>query len=284
MRSKLELAPEYRGCLVDGEPVPYDKVVFDLDKTILFIGNSSCASDENMVLMDTFGSGRQCFLPRADYENLKYLLKKYQTRLVINTARDYYQVERLGVFREAPLPKYVICANGSELYIDGQHQDDHSAFVQGVLAHKFVPTWEELIRENPGIKGCLGRERPSIKVLEGREFRREYLKLLTPEMLAVSDIVSEGRKLMVSSKQINKMTALTHLVLQHGLFRYLYAGDSILDLPCMELAVKSLVPWGSIIAESYPLRQDITYTTHAGVQAAGEIIKQMLDFLREGDK
>lgn len=254
----------------------------DLDKTLLMSGfpNEKCveyktvlATYENNILVDEV-KNKITFMTEKGFNLMQEVLKK--VLFIPTTMRNLEQTKRIDWIREYN-PKYIICSNGCEIYVNGEKDEDWEAFVRDEIS-----SWQ-VKQDNDR-----GRFIEDFEVIECRNVNGYYfvwklnhtiteqdkrvLKLFCPYDFRLQ---IDGKKAFFLPKQFNKAKAIEFLLEKYNLKGNIFvAGDSEADKEMLELPyVHSFIPKHSKLQLN---KKDVYISENEFLKGSEDIIKEIL--------
>lgn len=249
----------------------------DIDNTIMH----SHMPKKDYIISDTYSSGGHSYMSPIGAELFKHLLRRFPESVMINSARSFDQVQRLEVFDTTPLPKFVACGNGSQLYINGVLDQDYSNFVKG-KADMFRQQLDTACRDIPNLSKYILVDNATTVVLSAGSCDSTIRQILFKFPTRNVSVFFEGHKIYLYTDDCGKLTAQEYVQQKLGLLGYAYAGDSLLDYGCIALADASCVPWGSwLTANRYDHLYDSVITTNRFQSASEELLRWAIEYLEQ---
>lgn len=243
--------------------------VTDLDRTIIHSKNPTFKCVEKM------GDREITYMTDKSYLLLQELLQKVE--FIPCTMRNLKQTLRVDFIREYN-PKYIICTNGAQIYIDNELDKNWDTYMKSLLKPNEV---KNIIRKIE----CLRLNANEIRDIESFYVA---LKFNTIEdatnsleglrgLVGDDYVVSQSRvKVFLINKKIDKANALNYLKEKYN-FKYVHtAGDSIYDMKFTGLDyVYSYLPKHAEFShkKAYISKQD-------GIHSTEDILQQILDNLK----
>ncbi len=249
----------------------------DLDKTLLMSG---CPNQKCVEYKTIFESGNNIsrteltYMTEKSFQMMQELLKK--VLFIPTTMRNLEQTERIEWIKNYN-PKYIICSNGCEIYVDGKKDEE----------------WEEIVRSeissrNVSHSNDRGNFIEDLDIVECRNVNGYYFVWKLKNRITEEDINTlklfipygfrlqvDGRKAFFLPKQFNKAKAIEFLMKKYQLNGNIFvAGDSEADREMLELPfVHSFIPKHSQLKLN---KKDVFVSKKELVRASEDIIEEIL--------
>lgn len=209
------------------------------------------------------------------YSLLMDLLKKVE--FVPCTMRNLSQTLRVDFIKEYN-PKYIICTNGAEIYIDGKLDMTWDAYIKSLLKPNeidlLIKDIEKLQLNTKEIRNVEGfYVALKFNTIEDAKNSLPVMKKLVGDNYIISQ---SGIKVFLINEKIDKSFALEYLKDKYG-FKYIHtAGDSIYDLKFTGLDyVYSYLP------KHAEFRHKNAYISEqTGIFATEDILEEILNNLK----
>lgn len=239
--------------------------ISDLDKTLIFSGHPECKNVEKY-------QGREItFMTKKSYELFHKLLKV--AMFIPCTMRSLSQTTRIDFVREYN-PKYMICTNGAEIFINGELDKNWDNEMKKLVSKEEILDLQEKV------------DNLNLDLVENRNVNDFYIALkfktthLDKELELLREIVPEcyniqqdGIKVFLLNKLIDKSNAIIYLIEKENLKgTYFVAGDSNADKKMCNLTfTKNYIPKHATFESSnaYKTKQEKIFATE-------EILEQIL--------
>lgn len=210
--------------------------ISDLDKTLIFSGHPECKCVEKYQDRDI------TFMTEKGFNLLKEVFQK--TVFIPCTMRNINQTNRIDFIREYN-PKYMICTNGAEIYIDGVLDEFWNKEMKKLVSKQEILDLQEKVNDL------------NFDLIENRNVNDFYIALkfktthLDKELDVLRKIVpndyniqQDGIKVFLLNKKIDKSNAIIYLIEKYNLKgKYFVAGDSNADSKMCNLNfVNSFIP------------------------------------------
>lgn len=260
-------------------------VALDLDQTVVFSERSAGAAGPSVVVEHLDGAPLSSMTVGAC---AAYTALAALARVVPVTTRTVAQYARIALPVPAP---HAVCANGGVLLVDGVRDPEWDAWVQSLLAgaapvdevrtlldRDAWQDWVRLVRTAEDLFVYL--------VAHSRDaFPPGWLAALTAELEPLGWQVSvQGRKAYAVPAGLTKAAAVQRLATRLGASPVLAAGDSLLDAPLLELALRS----GGAVRPAHGELHDLGWrpaglhvTSASGAQAGEELLRWLVDRLHD---
>lgn len=239
--------------------------ISDLDKTLIFSGypNEKC--------IEKYNERNITFMTQKGFSLLQEVLNN--VIFIPCTMRNLHQTNRIDFIHNYN-PKYIICTNGCEIYIDG----------------KLDKNWENLVREKISIKEILNLQKQvdnlNLNIIENRSVNDFFLALkfttanldkeieiLRKVIPSTYNIQQDKYKIFLLNKTIDKSNAIDYLKNNYLLDdKIIVAGDSKADENMTKLSyVKAYIPKHATFDNEKAIK-----TKQEGILATEEILTNIL--------
>lgn len=209
--------------------------------------------------------------------------------LVPVTTRTPAQYRRITL--PGAVPKFALCANGGRLLRDGEEDLDYTTALAARLAGEAAPFEEVYARLRGMVDGPEGAaadgfvlraaEAESLfcyAVVDRAAMPDAWLAELTGFCAERGWAVSvQGRKVYCVPVGLSKGTAIREVALMLGVDRVLAAGDSLLDIPLLEVADAAIRPAHGELEDTAYAAPGVAVTRSRGVRAGEEIVAWMVE-------
>jgi hypothetical protein len=197
------------------------------------------------------------------------------------TTRTVEQYRRVNL--PGPTPTYAICANGGQLLVDGEPDQDWRREITARIAAGSAPL-EEVVRRlalcaDPEWtrKRRVADESFAYLVIERDRLPDGWLAELAGWCAERGWRVSlQGRKVYAVPEPLGKSAALAEVVRRGGAGTVLAAGDSLLDADLLLAADAAWRPGHGELADSGWTAPGVTALSEVGVAAGEEIVRRFL--------
>lgn len=198
--------------------------ITDLDRTIIH------AKNKGFKCVEHIGDREITYMTDESYDGFLELLSNNYFKFVPCTMRNIKQTLRVDFIKEYN-PKYMICTNGAQIYIDGVLDNDWD------LKMKSIIDTNEVI-ENIKYIESLNLDVAEVRNIEGfyitikcennddAKFSYDVLKDKFKDNIKVIHI---GVKIFIIDELINKINAVDYLVDKLKIEKLFTAGDSVVD-------------------------------------------------------
>lgn len=256
----------------------------DLDQTILFGKRFITESNQLYKVVEMLDGIPISHMSVRAIQLLKEVHK--QLLFVPVTTRTREQYCRIDIFQEEITPRYAITSNGGNVLIEGRVDEDwHRRVVSrmnnecgafGDILERFAKisndTWviKENIAEHLFFYSIIDREKMPFDELA------EFSNWIEGQNWSMS---IQGRKLYLVPQAVNKRDAVHYVSSLEDDMEIIAAGDSLLDMPLLEIAGQALVPPHG---ELYQFGQNggdvskLQFTLAEGISSSEEILQQVL--------
>lgn len=255
----------------------------DLDKTLLMSGfpNEKCV-EYKTILCDIDNNGiitnetkeKVTYMTEEGFNLMQKLLKK--VLFIPTTMRNLQQTKRIDWINEYN-PKYIICSNGCEIYVNGEKDEEWEAFVRDEVSSwqvkqsndrgRFIEDFEIIECRNVNCYYFVWKLNAPIT-----EKEKKVLKLFCPYDFHLQ---IDGRKAFFLPNKFNKAIAIEFLLKKYQLKGDIFvAGDSEADREMLELPyVHSFVPKHSKLVLN---KKDVFVSKNEFLKASENIIEEIL--------
>ncbi|PAB60592.1 HAD family hydrolase [Anaeromicrobium sediminis] len=251
----------------------------DLDRTLIyskrFIEN---ICREEIVLVEKIDEKEISYMTKKALDHLVKL--KDQLLFVPVTTRTIKQYKRIFMLNEVISPKYAVVSNGGNILIDGQVDEQWSNIIEGKL-NKCAPI-DEVRKEFEKVKGdwvLRGYDADNLflyYIVDEENVNEETLSMFRKWLDRVNWNMSlQGRKLYFVPNCINKWSPIEYIKNKERKNTVFASGDSLLDMPMLNMANYSIAPTHGEIFKSYDKIEIIEFTDRSGILCAEEIIRKV---------
>jgi hydroxymethylpyrimidine pyrophosphatase-like HAD family hydrolase len=258
-------------------------VACDLDRTLIYSGRAALVPAGQalpLICVELYDENMQSFMTATALDKLNELAQ--QCVFVPSTTRTKEQLLRIN-FPNLPLSRYQVAANGGVILVDGAVDRAWRTHIQdqvreGAAPMKEVwtylktfrdPTWMLRLRRAEDLFCFAVVDRATMPV--------EVLAAMTAWTAARGWKTSiQGRKVYFVPEVLQKSAAVAEVARRVGARRILAAGDSLLDVPILELADRGVRPGHGELAQTGWRADHITTLTQRGVLAGEAIVDWLL--------
>ncbi len=256
----------------------------DLDGTLIFSKRYLVEVDDKIIqslhLVDVVEGISRSFITKPAKEKLAIINKKMF--FVPVTTRTINQYNRMVFFQNEIKPLYAIVSNGGNILMDGKPLEEwqllikkhlkDTAISHGDVLKKFkeleISRYTSDLRIADDLFIC---HKVDISKVEREEFYPFFQWLKSHNWTGSL----QGRKLYFIPDCVNKRDSLLFLKERLGSGKLISAGDSLLDIPMLEVADHAISPFHGEIKQCFgeKLREKgIQYTLNEGIEAVEEIL------------
>jgi hydroxymethylpyrimidine pyrophosphatase-like HAD family hydrolase len=260
----------------------------DLDGTLIYSKRFIPKGGMQGILpVELKGEKYISYMTEGAAKSLKNLVS--QCLFVPVTTRTVEQYKRIFFIKDEIRPKYAIVSNGGNLIINGeldinwrdniQRRIKSEAIELAKVQEKFMeinsPDWVIDHRVADDLFSYCIVDRNKIPLAELEDFR-EWLRTNN------WNVSLQGRKIYFVPHCICKGMAIEYIKEIEGCSKLMAAGDSLLDLPMLEMADYALCPphgeLSKYIIQGGQVSEGIMLTQREGISAAEEIICRVDQF------
>lgn len=259
----------------------------DLDRTLIYSNKFVSILPEhikkNIRLVERIEDEKISFMT----EKAIHILKKLSKEMIFIpvTTRTIAQYKRIDIFKEIA-PKYAIVSNGGNLIVNGEVDHEWNRLIHNQIKRECLPVEDVLLkfkeieteewvlrkrRADDLFSYCIvDREKTPIDLLN------TFIDWLKERNWKVS---LQGRKLYFVPHCVCKGAAIEYIKDRENINFVAASGDSLLDIPMLEMADYGIAPKHGEIYKIYGENKDIgdiEYTKKEGIFAAEEILEKMI--------
>lgn len=252
----------------------------DLDRTLIYskraLEEMETPWNQSMIGVEEKNGKYVSFMTKESYGLLKEIASHYL--FIPVTTRTYEQYKRIFIFeRDVPV-SYCVTSNGARIHHNGE----------------IMKEWEERLKRKLGVE-CIEKE-------EILEMLREYslpgelkiadnlffyyvlnttidsdLKIQLAKIAAANgwNISLQGRKLYFMPSPVCKGEAIKYIKEREGIEQTIGAGDSLLDLPFLNICQTAFIPRHGELICGESSRYSHKATAHKGASAGEEILRKV---------
>lgn len=235
--------------------------ITDLDRTIIHSQNP------NYTCVEKLKDREITYMTDYSIEKMNELLLKEDFVFVPCSMRNYSQTMRVD-FISKYSPKYMICDNGAQIYVDGVLDKEWDNYMNSLIDKESVVCGIEKIKELPykfrDIKNIDGFY-IAISFYEEEEANKSYkdIEKLFEDPYKTMKI---GRKIFVIHEKIDKSSAVKYFIDKYKVENYILSGDTEVDRRFTSMG-KSILP------KHASFRHDNSVvTTKPGILSTDEIL------------
>lgn len=218
-------------------------LISDLDKTLIYSDRDrEFCKNKNNICVEYKNGQPLSYMTKKAYNTFNTLIKD-KVIFIPCTMRSVEQLNRIDLIREVN-PKYMVCYNGCELYVDGELNKDYQNYIKNYfdknemkdLYNKYTNKYNELrvISFNDYYFEIKTRNKIEKEII---------LEELNKELnLEAYKLFSVSLKIYVMPKNIDKIHALKFLESNLLKGTYFAMGDSLVDEKFINHAYYSFVP------------------------------------------
>ncbi|MCT4592846.1 MAG: hypothetical protein N4A57_01020 [Anaeromicrobium sp.] len=251
----------------------------DLDRTLIyskkFIEN---ICREEIVLVERMDEKEISYMTKKAFDHLSKL--KDKLLFVPVTTRTIKQYKRIFMLNEVISPKYAVVSNGGNILIDGKVDEEWRSIIQSKL--KECAPIDEIRNEFDKVKGhwvLRGYDADNLflyNIVDEENVHKETLDIFNKWLDKMNWNMSlQGRKLYFVPNCINKWSPIEYIKNMEKKNTVFASGDSLLDMPILNMANYSIAPTHGEIYKTYDKIDTIEFTDESGILCAEEIIKKV---------
>lgn len=263
----------------------------DLDRTLIYSKQFLPNNEEQLILpVETKEDQPISYMTETAIRLLRKLTE--DVLFVPVTTRTIEQYKRIFFITNEIQPKYAIVSNGGNLLVEGEIDETWKKKIQSQLTRECIGIAEVLERfkeiqsEQWIINHRVADELFSYCVVEKDKIPYDELRDFQ-EWLGKNNWNTslQGRKLYFVPQCISKGAAIAYIQEKEGYQFMTAAGDSLLDLPMLEMADYALCPphgeLNRFISEGLEINGNIEITKKEGIFAAEEILEKAEQLLQK---
>lgn len=235
--------------------------ITDLDRTIIHSKNPG------YTCVEKYNDREITFMTEKSLIGLKELLSKEDFVFIPCTMRKFHQTMRIDFIGEYK-PKYMICENGAQLFIDGELDKEWEAHMRTIVEAKEIRDGIKKIENlKLNVKDILNIDDFYIAIsFHNEEDAKESFTSIKDLFEYPYETIIVGRKMFVIHDKIDKIYAVEYLVNKVGIERFITSGDSEADKKFTSLGI-SILPKHSSFRHSHSC-----VTEESGIESTDEII------------
>lgn len=252
----------------------------DLDRTLIYskraLEEMETPWNQSMMGVEVKNGKHVSFMTKESY----YLLKEIASRYLFIpvTTRTYAQYKRIFIFEREVSVSYCVTSNGARIHYNGE----------------IMKEWEERLKQQLGVD-CIEKEEMlkmlqkyplpgELKIADNLFFYYVLKRTIDADLkielskIAASNgwnISLQGRKLYFMPGPVCKGKALEYIKEREGIEQTIGAGDSLLDLPFLNVCQTSFIPSHGELIWSEQSRFSHKTTSQKGAFAGEEILKKV---------
>lgn len=255
----------------------------DLDRTLIYSKKFVKEDMKNIRLIEKKEEDPISYMTEKAIDQLKELSKK--ALFIPVTTRTIAQYERIHLFRDEVKPKYAITSNGGNIIINGEVDTNWNEKIRKSIGSDSLDR-EDVLRKFEEIKSDTWLLRSHVAEDLFHYFIVDRENVPLDELNEFSRFLNEnnwktslqGRKLYFVPQCVCKWKALEYIKDREEETFIASAGDSLLDLPMIQMADYAVVPKHGEIYKSYKKNKDdhMIFTESEGIISAEEIIQKII--------
>lgn len=235
--------------------------ITDLDRTIIHSKNPG------YTCVEKYNDREITFMTEKSLIGLKDLLAKEDFIFIPCTMRKFHQTMRVDFIGEYK-PKYMICENGAQVFINGELDMEWESHMRKVVEAKEVRDGIKRIENlKLNVRDILNIDDFYIAIsFHNEEDAKEAFTSIKNLFEYPYETIMVGRKMFVIHNKIDKVYAVEHLVNKLKIERFITSGDSDADKRFTSLGI-SILPKHSSFKHSHSY-----ITKKSGIESTEEII------------
>lgn len=202
-----------------------DKVfITDLDRTIIHSKNPQ------FTCVEKYGERDITFMTDKSIKLINDLLARKDFVFIPCTMRKYHQTMRIN-FIDKYKPRYMICENGAQIYIDGELDKEWESRMSKIVDFTSIKKDVEKIKSlGYNFRDVLDIDGYYIAIsFHNESDANEAYEDIASMFKAPFSTIQVGRKMFVIHEKIDKMYAVEYLVKKLGIEKFITSGDSEAD-------------------------------------------------------
>ncbi|MFZ5969337.1 MAG: HAD family hydrolase [Bacillota bacterium] len=265
----------------------------DLDQTLIYSKRFVTGENHRVRLIETKDEEEISYMTEKAIDSLKAISQKIL--FIPTTTRTVAQYQRISLFHNEIVPSYAVVSNGGNIMVKGQldkgwNEKIHSRIKNECLeSHDVLGGFEEIrseawvksLRTADGLFHYCIIEKEHIPKRELEDFSK-WLRVNNWHMSL------QGRKLYFVPRCVSKWEAIAHIQEREGKETVIAAGDSLLDMPMLDMANYALVPTHGEIMKTYGKTAEevstYTFIDKEGIAAAEEILEKVSEILKHSSQ
>ena len=239
--------------------------VTDLDKTIIF------SKEPSQYCVEQYEGRNITFMTDKSFSLLQEVIKKAE--FVPCTMRNLKQTIRINFIRELN-PKFMICTNGAQIYIDGVLDEEWDNKIREFVSKEEITN---LIEEIENLNTDATEIRNVEEFYVALKYKTEKIaKEMTTKLQKIYGekylVSSLGIKVFLINRNIDKSFALDYLKDKYGFEDIHTAGDSDYDMEFTSLPyVKAYLPLHSTFTH-----KNAYISNKKGIESTEDILEELL--------
>lgn len=240
--------------------------ITDLDRTIIHSKNPG------FTCVETYGDREITFMTDKSITLLNELLHRKDIEFIPCTMRKYHQTIRVSFIGDYN-PKYMICENGAQIFINGVLDSEWESYMRTVVSEKEVEEGIDKIKSlNLNTKDILNIDGFYIAISFYNEGDADIaFNQIKPLFKKPYNVIQVGRKMFVIHEKIDKTHAVEYLINTYKIDDVITSGDSDADKEFTKIG-KSILP------KHASFKHDSSVITNqSGIHATEEILEYVLE-------
>lgn len=236
--------------------------ITDLDRTIVHSKN------HDFVCVEKYEDRNITFMTEKSLKDLSDLLKRDDFIFIPCTMRKYHQTMRID-FIDKYKPKYMICENGAQIFIDGVLDKEWESHMRTVVEKESIQQGVLRIKElSLPVKDVLNINDfyIAISFYDEKSAKESFAKIesLFEEPYKTTIV---GRKMFVIHNKIDKVYSVQYLINKLNIENFITSGDSDVDKQFTSLGI-------SVLPKHASFKHENSYITNkSGIESTDEIIE-----------
>ncbi|MGX2958324.1 HAD family hydrolase [Peribacillus sp. JNUCC 23] len=264
----------------------------DLDQTLIYSIRSMRLSEDRsapaMRVVEKRGEREISYMTLAAIELLKEVAHKMMFLPV--TTRTVEQFQYITLFQEEIVPPFAVTSNGGNILVKGKVDEEWQRQIKMKLENEAL-SGEKILEHFGEIANdeWVHSQHTADELFHYCLIERDLVPL--DELMQFKEVIDQqgwkmslqGRKLYFVPKAVNKWDAVAYIKEKSNRQFVAAAGDSLLDLPMLEVADYAISPIHGELSEmeNSAVKRTIHRTGQKGILAAEDILNQVMHIYKE---
>ncbi|MFJ5623063.1 HAD family hydrolase [Peribacillus loiseleuriae] len=264
----------------------------DLDQTLIYSIRSMRLAQGCLVpamrVVEKRGEREISYMTLAAIELLKKVADKMMFLPV--TTRTVEQFRYITLFQEEIVPSFAVTSNGGNILVKGKIDEEWQRLIKVKLENEAL-NGEKILEHFSEIANdeWVHSQHTADELFHYCLIERDSAPL--DELIHFKELIDQqgwkmslqGRKLYFVPKAVNKWDAVAYIKEKSNREFVAAAGDSLLDLPMLEVADYAIAPIHGELSEvgNPAVKGTIYRTEQKGILAAEDILNQVLQIYKE---